>query len=142
MCALNPRKIKKLLKNLGGLDLSSLKLEEIPNVARVEIVMNDGSRIVIENPVVSKMYIANVVLFQVQTTQSAIKQVAPSSQPSVTVDIVQIQQQQQKPKFTDEDIELVMQETGCTREEAIKALEETNGDIAEAIMLIKNRRGS
>ncbi|WP_243666787.1 UBA domain-containing protein [Vulcanisaeta sp. JCM 16159] len=35
-----------------------------------------------------------------------------------------------------------MEETGCTREEAIKALKETNGDIAEAIIRVQSQRGS
>ncbi len=150
MCALNPRKIKKLLRNIGGLDLSSLKLEEINNVVRVEFVLADGSRIVINNPTVAKMNIANFIVFQVQTTASNIREEKASrtvvtSQPGSLsqVDILQpsqITKSESRPKFTDEDIELVMQEAGCSREEAIKALEETNGDIAEAILLIKSRK--
>ena len=34
----------------------------------------------------------------------------------------------------EEDIKLVMEKTGKSREEAEKALKESNGDIAEAIM--------
>jgi len=150
MCALNPRKIKKLLRNIGGIDLSSLKLEEMNNVVRVELVLSDGSRIVIDNPTVAKMNIANFIVFQIQTTATSIRQEKPAqatAQPSATapqVDIIQQPAQavkaEPKPKYTEEDIELVMQEAGCSREEAIRALEETNGDIAEAILLIKSRK--
>ena len=34
----------------------------------------------------------------------------------------------------DEDIELVSSQTGVSKEEALNALKETNGDLAEAIM--------
>jgi nascent polypeptide-associated complex subunit alpha len=34
------------------------------------------------------------------------------------------------------DIELVMSQTGCSKERAVKALEETNGQPAEAILKI------
>lgn len=37
-------------------------------------------------------------------------------------------------KISEEDIELVMQKTGASREEAEKALKEAKGDIAEAIL--------
>jgi nascent polypeptide-associated complex subunit alpha len=36
-----------------------------------------------------------------------------------------------------EDLELVMAQTGATKEEAEKALEESGGDIAEAILKLK-----
>jgi len=39
-----------------------------------------------------------------------------------------------KEEIKEEDIKLVIEQTGKSEEEAIKALEETNGDIAEAIM--------
>jgi len=41
------------------------------------------------------------------------------------------------PRFKEEDIDLVMKETDKSREEVIKALEKTNGDLAEAILLLK-----
>ncbi|MDO8538062.1 MAG: nascent polypeptide-associated complex protein [archaeon] len=37
----------------------------------------------------------------------------------------------------DEDIEMVAEQTGKTKKEAEKALTETNGDIAEAILKLK-----
>ncbi|HLI45690.1 MAG TPA: hypothetical protein VKU94_00675, partial [Geobacterales bacterium] len=42
---------------------------------------------------------------------------------------------------SEEDISIVMQQANATREEAINALKETDGDIASAIILIKARKG-
>lgn len=39
--------------------------------------------------------------------------------------------------FPDEDIAMVAEQTSCTKEEARKALAETKGDIAEAILKLK-----
>ena len=39
-----------------------------------------------------------------------------------------------KEEINKEDIDLIVEQTGKTTEEAKKALEETNGDIAEAII--------
>ena len=38
------------------------------------------------------------------------------------------------PTFSDEDIELVMSQAGCERDAAVKALSESNGEPAEAII--------
>lgn len=37
-------------------------------------------------------------------------------------------------KIREEDVQLVMEKTGATREEAVKALKDAKGDIAEAIL--------
>jgi nascent polypeptide-associated complex subunit alpha len=42
----------------------------------------------------------------------------------------------QEAQMPDEDIELVMGQTGCTREVAVKALKECGGQPAEAILKI------
>ena len=38
---------------------------------------------------------------------------------------------------SDDDIELVMQQTGASKEDALNALENSSGDVAEAIMKLK-----
>ncbi len=40
-------------------------------------------------------------------------------------------------KTSKEDVSMVMEQTGASEEEAKKALEEANGDIAEAILKLK-----
>ncbi|NPB00113.1 MAG: ubiquitin [Crenarchaeota archaeon] len=133
MCAFNPRKLRKMLKNL---DISNLKLEEVPNVVKVEIVFRDGSRIVIDAPAVAKMNLGGLILFQIQAQASSIRREEKIQQPQALI----MPSGEEKKLYTEEDIELVVQETGCSREEAVKALEETKGDIAEAIMLLKERK--
>ncbi len=49
------------------------------------------------------------------------------------------QEFERKPELelSEEDIKLVMEQAGVEREEAVLALKETNGDIAEAILKLK-----
>ncbi len=43
-------------------------------------------------------------------------------------------------QFTDADVELIIAQTGASEEEARKALEEENGDLAGAIVRLKSKK--
>ena len=142
---LNPREVRRLLKRLG---IPDLNLEEVSNVTKVVIYLGDGSAIEISKPTVSKMKIQGLSIYQIQASDSDIKTVKPQTatpQPRPSL-IIQAPSQptttkaQQTYEPSEDDIKLVMEETGCTREEAIRALKETNGDIAEAILRIQSQR--
>jgi nascent polypeptide-associated complex subunit alpha len=44
-----------------------------------------------------------------------------------------------KAAYSDSDVELIIAQTGVSKEEAIKALEEENGDLAGAIVRLKTK---
>ncbi|MEM2899944.1 MAG: nascent polypeptide-associated complex protein, partial [Thermoplasmata archaeon] len=55
-------------------------------------------------------------------------------EPTIT-DRKKAEKKEEKPqKYTKEDVELVMMQTGVSEQEAIRALEETDGQPAEAIL--------
>ena len=143
------REVRRLLKRLG---IQDLNLEEVSNVTKVIIYLGDGSTIEINKPVVARMRIQGLSIYQVQASDSDVRVVKPQPtlpQPRPSLIIQQPQQQATTPTAetakqyepSEDDIKLVMEETGCTREEAIKALRETNGDIAEAIVRIQSQKG-
>ena len=146
---ISPREVRRLLKRLG---IQDLNLEEVSNVTKVVIYLVDGSTIEINKPVVARMRIQGLSIYQVQANDSDVRVVKPQPalpQPRPSLIIQQPQQattpmaetaKQYEP--SEDDIKLVMEETGCTREEAIKALRETNGDIAEAIVRIQSQKGT
>ena len=41
-------------------------------------------------------------------------------------------------KFSEEDVEMVIEKTGKSKEDVVEALEESDGDIAEAILNLKD----
>ncbi len=129
--AFNPRDLRRLLKRLG---IGDLNFEEVKGVERVLIQFGDGSQIEISNPMVVRVKMHGVVVYQIQASESSVKSTRPVQQ-----GILIQSQGQYEP--SEEDIKLVMEETGCSREEAIMALKETKGDIAEAILKIQSKRG-
>ena len=105
MFDLNPAKMKALMKQMG------MEQEEI-DVSKVTIEKNDGTNIIVENPHVIKLNVRGQESFQVSG---------------------EIKEEAGKP-FTEDDIKQVMEKTSCTESQAKKALENANGDIAEAIL--------
>ncbi len=101
---LNQKSMQAIMKQLG------MNQEEI-DASRVIIEKEDGNKIIIQNPSVTKIKIQNQESFQ------------------ITGDV----EESETENFSEKDVEVVMQKTNCTREEAQKALGETE-DLAEAIL--------
>lgn len=92
--------------------MKQLKAEEI-DASEVVIKTSDGN-LVIKNPQVVKMTVSGTPTFQV-------------------VGEAEMEEEVVNP----EDVKLVMENSGCSEEEAIEALAEAKGDIAQAIMDLK-----
>lgn len=82
--------------------------------AREVVIEAEDRKIVIENPQVVEISIQGQKSYQVSGKV-----------------------REEERLFNEEDIMLVAEQANCTREEAVKALKETKGDIAEAIMKLQ-----
>lgn len=100
----------------GGNDMSQMMkqlgmdMEEI-EADRVEIEVGDRT-LVFSNPEISKIEAQGQEIFQLQGDYS------------------------EETSVSGEDVELVMEKTGCSEEEAKEALEE-NDDVASAVMVLQ-----
>lgn len=103
---LNPKKMQAMMKQLG------MGQEEIP-ASRVVIEKPDNTKIVIENPSVTKISIQGQESFQVSG---------------------EIKEENEEHGISEEDIKTVIEKTGSTKKEAVSALENSSGDLAEAIL--------
>jgi len=103
---MNPRQMNQMMKRLG------INVKEIENVKKV-IIQTDTKEYIINDAEVTIMDAQGQKTYQV-TGKTQIKQL-----------------EEQIPQ---EDIDLVAEQTGKSKEEAKKALKETKGDIAEAIL--------
>ena len=103
---INPSQMKSMMKQMG------IKQEDI-DASRVIIEKNDGKKIVIDNPTVQKMVMQGQESWQI--TGEAREESAAE-------------------EISEEDVKMVAEKTGKSEKEARKALEEVNGDIAEAIV--------
>jgi nascent polypeptide-associated complex subunit alpha len=103
MMGINPKQMQAMMKQMG------INQQEIPS-SRVIIEKEDGGKIVINNPSVMKIKMSGQESFQISGDIS-----------------------ENDEKFSEEDMKVVMEKTGCSKEEALSALEKT-GDLAEAIL--------
>lgn len=105
---INPRQLNQMMKRMG------INVKTIDNVKKV-IIQTDTKEYVFDNADVSLMEAQGQKTWQI-IGEPTIKPLQP---PQDTLN---------------DDIKLVMEQTGKSADEARKALKETNGDIAEAIL--------
>ena len=98
--------MNQMMKRLG------INVKEIENVKKV-IIQTDKKEYIFDDAEVTIMDAQGQKTYQI------------SGRPKI-LDL--------KDEINKEDIDLIIEQTGKTIEEAKKALEETNGDIAEAII--------
>lgn len=101
------RNTRRMMERMG------IDMKEIPDVQEV----------IIRTPE-KEMHITNASVSEVVAQGNRIFQVAGE------VEEVEIE----KKSFKDEDILLVQQQTGATKEKAIAALEQSDGEVARAIL--------
>ncbi len=98
-----------------------LSMGEMPDVQEV-IFKTSNKEIVVENPQVATLDLHGQKIFQV--TGERITERA-------------VEQEVDKLAIPEEDVRLVADQTGKSVEEAKRALEETEGDLAKAILLLQ-----
>ena len=126
MRGMNPRQMKMAMKRMG------IKMEEITGVEEV-IIRTKDKAYVLKHPDVQLMVAQGQNIFQVVgdyeiTEPSAVSTaVSPGGEGGGLV-------------IPREDVELVVQQTGVSEDEALEALREADGEPAEAIILLMSRR--
>lgn len=108
---MNPRKMQQAMKKMG------ISQQEID--ASQVIIRCPDKEIIIDNPSVAKVDMMGQQTFQVS---GEISERALSTTPEISKD----------------DIMTVSEQAEVSEEDAQKAIEEANGDLAEAIMKLKN----
>ncbi|MBI5036849.1 Nascent polypeptide-associated complex protein [Candidatus Micrarchaeota archaeon] len=109
---MDPKQLASMMKQMG------IKNEQIPS-EKVEIIKEDGSKIIVENP--------QVILIEMRGQKSF----------QISGDVSEEEAGGQK----ETDADIIAKETGCSKEEAETALKEAGGDLAEAIMSLKEQQG-
>ncbi|MEZ0346562.1 MAG: nascent polypeptide-associated complex protein [Infirmifilum sp.] len=119
MKRLSPREQRRILERMG------LSLKDLSDVEEVVLKMRDKV-ILIKNPVVQVLEVkGGGRIYQISGAEEESPISSPITPPS---------------EIAEEDIDLVVAQTGASRDEARKALEESGGDIAKAILVIQSRR--
>ncbi len=109
---INSRQARQMMKRMG------MKQVDIP---AVEVIIRTPDRvIVINNPSVAKVNMMGQESWQ------------------ITGEAVERETEDKPAEISNDDVKTVSEQAGVSEEEARKALEENNGDLAAAIMSIKN----
>ena len=103
-----------------------MELEELGNVVKVEIYLED-KKITIDKPQVVFIKSKEQTVVQVVGSMREEKLEEAPKLPEV--------------KVSEDDVEFVASQAGVSREEARRALLESKGDIAEAILKLREKRG-
>jgi len=111
---ISPREAKRMMQRMG------LSMDAVPEVEQV-IIKTSGKEIVIEEPEVAVLDVQGQRIFQITGGKISEKAV------------------ERKLVIPEEDVRLVADQTGKSLEEARKALEESDGDLAKAILLLQSK---
>ena len=115
----NPRQMAEIMRQLG------MKSEEL-KASRVVIEMEDGARVIVSEPQVVQIEMKGTKSFQVSGEVSEESGSASSSSGGASQ--------------ADSDLEIIVSQTGASKEQAQQALQKAGGDIAQAIMLLEKDR--
>jgi nascent polypeptide-associated complex subunit alpha len=107
----NPRQMQQMMRRMG---ISQVEVDA------TEVIIKTKDKIfTFNNPQVSKVNMMGQMTYQV---------VGNPVEESIN----------SAPEITEEDIATVVEKTGKSKEEAIKAIADASGDLAEAIMKLSN----
>jgi nascent polypeptide-associated complex subunit alpha len=113
MMGMNPRKMQQMMKKMG---IQSSDID-----AKYVIIRTNTEELVFEEPQVSKVNMMGQETYQIVGTP-VVREI-----------------QEEEIHFSPEDIETIRSQTGVSEEEAREALSRAGGDLARAIINIKDK---
>ena len=111
---MNPRQMAQMMKRLG------INVKEIENVEQI-IIRTDTKEYIFDEAEVTVMDAQGVKTYQISGKARI------------------VERKEEKEGIPQTDIDLVAEQTGKSKAEAKKALEDTKGDIAEAILKLTEK---
>jgi nascent polypeptide-associated complex subunit alpha len=126
---MNPKQMKAAMKRQG------IDMDSVDGVEKVVVLTRD-KEIVFDRPEVTAITAQGVVTYQVvgspkERARSTAAATAGAGEDVSGEDLVEAIA---SAKYSEEDVELVMGQTGASEEAVRAALEECEGEVAEAIM--------
>ncbi len=107
---INPRQLERIAKRMG-MQATQIEAEEV-------IIKTPEKEIIIKNPQVSKINMMGQDTWQITGEE----------------------EERSKSLFSDDDVRVVMGQTGATEEDVRRTLEELHGDLAQAIIKLKKEK--
>ena len=118
---MNPRDAKRMMQRMG------MNMDTVGDVQQV-IIRTAEKDIVIDEPEVAILQVQGQKMYQViggQVSEQAASQRQTAGKAAA-------------PAYSEEDVQLVADQTGKSLEKAKEALQEADGDLAKAILLLQS----
>jgi nascent polypeptide-associated complex subunit alpha len=120
---MNPKMLQQMMKQLG------IQVEDIEHVERV-VIETPTKTYTFTKPSVSAMKAQGQTTYQVQGEPA----ITPKGGATAPTDPEAAKPQ--GPLYSDEDVKMVMQAAGVSRDKARKALDDADGEVATAIVAL------
>jgi nascent polypeptide-associated complex subunit alpha len=117
---MNPREQRRMMQRMG------MNMDTVPDVQQV-IIRTNTKDIVIDEPQVAILQVQGQKMYQV--IGGEVSEQAPSQRVGAKA---------AQASFSEEDVRLVADQTGKSLDKAKEALEECQGDLAKAILLLQS----
>ena len=117
---MNPREQRRMMQRMG------MNMDNVPDVQQV-VIRTNSKDIVIDEPQVAILEVQGQKMYQV--IGGEVSEQAPSQRQAPKA---------AQPTYSEEDVRLVADQTGKSLEKAKEALEECQGDLAKAILLLQS----
>ena len=108
---ISPREANRMMQRMG------MQVQQLDNVTRV-IMETESKRIIIDNPEVATVTVQGQTVYQVGGGSVREEGLGPST----------------------DDAKLVASQAGASQEEAAEALRQSGGDLAQAIIILKQKK--
>jgi len=118
----NPRQARRMMEKMG------MKMNAVADAKEV-IIRRENTELVIESPQVTVMQFQGQKIYQVMGASSFERPVTG------------IEEKEKPIQVSEEDVQLVAAQAGVSHEKAKQALEQTNGDLAQAILNLSLMKG-
>lgn len=126
MTRTNSRRARRMMKQMG------MNMNELSDIKRV-ILQGDDKEIVIEGPSVTSINVQGTKMYQVAGGRETERKIQASG-------VVEEAPVEEKPLvLPEEDILLVAQQANVSMDKARAALENSDGDLAQAIIKLQTR---
>jgi len=113
----NPRQARRMMEKMG------MKMDAIADAKEV-IIRRENTELVIESPQVTVMQFQGQEIYQVMGASSFERPITG----------IEVSEKEKPVQVSDEDVQLVAAQAGVSYEKAKQALQQTNGDLAQAIL--------
>ena len=124
MARMDSRRARRMMQQMG------MKMDELGDIKRV-ILQSDTREIVIEGPAVTSMNVQGQKMYNVVGGRETTRK--PEAAPAEEV------AEEAPPEIPEEDVLLVAQQANVSMEKARAALEQSGGDLAQAILMMQTR---